>query len=536
MPTPLASLSPVTDPARLLATDAALAAIEQALDAVDHAGRRSLTAVQRLGLVTSSRALADRLESLAAVLLAEADAVDASMSVRGTPTTSWLTLHGARTGREASRLTLTAAEIAGSPAVRDAAITGRLTPNQAARLGRAVRELPAELTTAQRASAEQLLVERGLTTPAERIPRLVPDVITAVLAPTASPAEAEHRNLEVRRRLAVGRRGLSFMPDGLGSVLIRGSLPEAEASAVKKLVDSYVESDRRAERDQKAAHAALRASTSDAGRAADRTRGHGGTRQIDPEHDPDGAHASTDASDGAPSVDTDHAMHGIALDNALRSPGSANTRDLAAEHDARETRTPDQRRADALIRIAADLANTDHAPRAAGDRPRVVVIMRETDLRERAEQAAILDTGDPIAPGDLRRLCCDADLTPVVLGTRSEILDVGRTHRLVTPAIRRALTLRDAGCAFPQCSADAVRCAAHHIRPWWAGGETALNNLVLLCPHHHGIVEPPRFWDGPPPDRWQVRLNDHGIPEFLPPQRHDPTRRILKANRPPWAA
>ncbi|MBK8463328.1 MAG: DUF222 domain-containing protein [Nigerium sp.] len=254
-----------------------------------------------------------------------------------------------------------------------------------------------------------------------------------------------------------------------------------------------------------------------------------------PGHKGGGGGGGAGGAGGGP-ADTHHAVHGIPSDNALHRPDTDSTRDLAAEHDAREARTPDQRRADALLRLAADLATTDHTPRVAGDQPRVVVIMREADLRERAEQAGILDTGDRIAPGDLRRLCCDADLTPVVLGTGSEILDVGRTHRLVTPAIRRALTLRDGGCAFPQCSADAVRCAAHHIRPWWAGGETALGNLVLLCPHHHGLVEPPRFWDGPPPDRWQVRLNDHGIPEFLPPRRHDLARRILKGNRPPWAA
>jgi hypothetical protein len=66
-------------------------------------------------------------------------------------------------------------------------------------------------------------------------------------------------------------------------------------------------------------------------------------------------------------------------------------------------------------------------------------------------------------------------------------------------------------------TADA--CEAHHIEPWWSGGRTALNNLVLLCPHHHALVEPPRFWSGAPPDRWQVRINDHGLPQIIPPRR-----------------
>lgn len=65
----------------------------------------------------------------------------------------------------------------------------------------------------------------------------------------------------------------------------------------------------------------------------------------------------------------------------------------------------------------------------------------------------------------MRRLCCDADLMPVVLGAASEILDVGRTQRLVTPAIRKALSLRDGGCVFPNCTAPDASCEAHHLQP-----------------------------------------------------------------------
>ncbi|MFZ1409991.1 MAG: DUF222 domain-containing protein, partial [Micropruina sp.] len=93
-----------------------------------------------------------------------------------------------------------------------------------------------------------------------------------------------------------------------------------------------------------------------------------------------------------------------------------------------EVRTSEQRRADGLIAL---LAAHQQAPRLAGDRPRVVVTMREQDLRDRAEQAGVLAAGAPITAGDLRRLCCDADLMPVVLGGNSEVLDVGQTRRLV---------------------------------------------------------------------------------------------------------
>lgn len=210
-------------------------------------------------------------------------------------------------------------------------------------------------------------------------------------------------------------------------------------------------------------------------------------------------------------------------------------RDRAADRGgglmADDLRTGDQRRADAFLALVGSWERARLAPRVAGDRPRVVVTMREADLRERAEQAGVLASGATISAGELRRLCCDADLTPVVLGSASEVLDVGRTERLVTPAIRRALSLRDGGCTFPGCQASDARCDAHHIVPWWAGGVTAVGNLVLLCAHHHGLVEPPRFWGGAPPDRWAVRLDGAGLPEFLPPRRRDPDRQPIPGNR-----
>ncbi|MFP5417009.1 MAG: DUF222 domain-containing protein [Actinomycetes bacterium] len=196
------------------------------------------------------------------------------------------------------------------------------------------------------------------------------------------------------------------------------------------------------------------------------------------------------------------------------SDGSESPSDLLGE-----SRSPEQRRADALLALVAAHSQRRGGPRLAGDRPRVVVTMTEESLRRRAEQAGLLDTGASIAAGDLRRLCCDAEITPVVLGTQSEVLDLGATERLVTPPLRRALSARDGGCVFPSCDAADAACEAHHLIPWWAGGATALSNLVLLCPHHHGIVEPPRFWSGPPPDRWECRLAADGRPEFLPPRR-----------------
>jgi hypothetical protein len=62
--------------------------------------------------------------------------------------------------------------------------------------------------------------------------------------------------------------------------------------------------------------------------------------------------------------------------------------------------------------------------------------------------SASLALSGPINAEIARRIACDAELIPVVLGTRGEPLDVGRASRTVPTAIRRAVVLRDGRCVF----------------------------------------------------------------------------------------
>jgi hypothetical protein len=135
-------------------------------------------------------------------------------------------------------------------------------------------------------------------------------------------------------------------------------------------------------------------------------------------------------------------------------------------------------------------------------------------------EVGVLDTGQPLSVAAVRRLACDAEVLPCVLGSRSEILDVGRSQRLVTTALWLALVLRDRHCAFPGCSRLPIACDAHHIVHWVDGGPTSLDNLVLLCRSHHTMVHnTPR----------EVRLHPGDRrPEFLPPPRLDPERRPVR--------
>jgi hypothetical protein len=128
-----------------------------------------------------------------------------------------------------------------------------------------------------------------------------------------------------------------------------------------------------------------------------------------------------------------------------------------------------------------------------------------------------LDTGVPISAAEARRMACDARIIPAVLGSDSQVLDLGRSRRLFSGAVRRALVLRDRGCSFPMCDRPARWSEGHHVRAWPNGGLTEPDNGCLVCRFHHRLLH-----DG---SGWQVRIAADGLPEYLPPSTIDPARR-----------
>ncbi|MEU0793774.1 DUF222 domain-containing protein [Amycolatopsis sp. NPDC005961] len=138
----------------------------------------------------------------------------------------------------------------------------------------------------------------------------------------------------------------------------------------------------------------------------------------------------------------------------------------------------------------------------------------------KAGRATLGDLGT-ISAAEARIHACDCMLIPAVLGAKSEPLDLGRQRRLVPPGIRRALYLRDRGCAFPGCHRPPRHCQGHHIRHWADGGPTELSNLVLMCAHHHRLLHR---------SGWQVRIATDGLPEFLPPVFLDKRRKPRRNN------
>lgn len=154
---------------------------------------------------------------------------------------------------------------------------------------------------------------------------------------------------------------------------------------------------------------------------------------------------------------------------------------------AREPRSPATRRADALLEvIARGITSPGAAP--STDRSKVVVTVELPVLEDRLRGAGHTVSGQVLSAASVRRLACDAEVVPVVLGTRSDPLDVGRSQRLVPPALRHAAWIRDNGCTYPGCSIPPAWTEAHHVRHWADGGTTSLANTALLCGRHHTVV------------------------------------------------
>ena len=170
-------------------------------------------------------------------------------------------------------------------------------------------------------------------------------------------------------------------------------------------------------------------------------------------------------------------------------------------------RTPAQRRAAALAELARRAVGADPG------RPTIAVTISVDDLQARTgfgprrPRPAVR-----CRPRRARRLACDASVVRVVTDGASEPLDVGRASRTVSPAQRRALTIRDRGCVFPGCDRPPGWCDGHHIVHWADGGPTDLANLALLCHHHHKAMHEGRWTHGPRPDGSLTFTRPDGTP------------------------
>ena len=164
--------------------------------------------------------------------------------------------------------------------------------------------------------------------------------------------------------------------------------------------------------------------------------------------------------------------------------------EMARDRVERDPRTPAQRRFDALTNLLRRSLDRGELGETRNVRPHVTVVVDLDELPGNTpEFTANVRTesrhNGHLSAATLERLTCDCDISRVITTGRSEILNVGRATRNPSPAIWKALVVRDRHCQAPGCDRLPESCEAHHIVHWSRGGPTNLDNLQLLCWNHH---------------------------------------------------
>jgi hypothetical protein len=182
-------------------------------------------------------------------------------------------------------------------------------------------------------------------------------------------------------------------------------------------------------------------------------------------------------------------------------------------------------RADGAVKLAESFLAGNPVTGTGGERFQVMIHLDQEVFGQDSAWTATLEDGTRVPAETLRRVACDCSL--VATGGDGEALNIGRRARSIPPAIRRALMLRDGvlaervlpyrGCAFPGCTHTAFL-HGHHVEHWLHGGETSLDNLVMLCTFHHHLVH-----EG----GWTVTAGADGVFSF-----HSPAGALL-APEPP---
>ena len=304
------------------------------------------------------------------------------------------------------------------------------------------------LTRIATSENEDDLLNIGLHGTAQHVEKFVRLHRRAKRAEETEQADTQHEN-----------RGLTFWHDDDGTVVLHGRFPPEMGARILSALDAAM-----------AAHAEEQPASGwdDEGLAPeDVPRGTSG-------HDASSAEAVNGADAREPTTGRQGSDARVSLSDVPRGTfmrGPSRT----------------VRRADALAWIAERLFEPGDAPALSPDRHEVVVHVEADVLADGRAGRCEIEHRTAIAAETARRLCCDAGIVPVVDGPNGEPFSVGRRTRSIPPAVRRALANRDRGCRFPGCTAT-HRLHGHHVKHWAEGGETSLDNLVLLCPTHHRLV------------------------------------------------
>jgi hypothetical protein len=343
--------------------------------------------------------------------------------------TTWLHLE-TRTGTKAARAQIRAARgLAAHPDVAAGLRVGSVSSDQAHFIIRAVEALPDDLATDLVVKAEHLLISDAADFDPHHL-QILGRRILEVVAPDIADA-AEAAALEEQERRARQRTRLTLRNCGDGTYLINGRIPELTAALLASFLGSL----------------------------------------LNPRRTPRWSGQATDESAGQPVPD--EPVRDAPAWWALPGPTKLGYAFCELMERINPTELP-----------------------LHGTTPVGLLITIPLDKLQTALASATFHGPDgeaPLSASATRRLACRAGLIPAVLGSKSEVLDLGRTARLFTAAQKRALLVNHRTCATRGCDTPAEHCEMHHVTPWAAGGNTDLKDAVFLCHHDHDRVHDPNW-------------------------------------------
>jgi len=449
-----------------------------------------------VGCLVQAWAGVQQLTAVTAHLISQAQSQGLPQTHAATSTAVWLRHHLRVSPATATRLVKLAEALNTRPVLDTAVCTGAVSTEHATTIATTLADLPPDLGPEITDKAEAMLIDWADDFDPVTLGKLGARILEYVAPEIAEQREAEF--LARQEAKAHRKRGFTLSPLGNGQVRLSGYLDTSGAATVTAALDPlcHPRHDPAEERTpaQRRADALVDVCT---GALRDGTDlpGHGGDpAQVVvtiPFTTLTGQSSAGQSSAGQSSA-------GQSSGGQSSGGQSSGGQSSGGQPSAGQSRMAGQSRASrAHTHASADARGPAGANAGAG--------------------VGWLDTGAPISPAEARRLACDAHIVPAVLGGDSQVLDLGRTRRLFTGPIRRALILRDGGCTFPGCDRPARWAEGHHLIPWANGGTTTLTNACLICRRHHRLLHNT--------SGWQARLGPDGHPEFLPPATIDPERR-----------
>lgn len=404
-----------------------------------------------LATIRAAEGLRSVLDAVELQVVVEVDAQNAARTEGWASTKDYLgAVTGGRVG-EGRRMLALAKALAGDRAGTAAALAaGEISRAQAEAVVSVVDRLP--LSQGLRSAAETLMLEEAGTRDAGELSKLGRYVLER-LDPDGTERRDE-RALERQERAAHAGRFLSITPDGIGGVQVKGRGTVEDAAQITAVLSPL----------------AAPRPTSDPGSCG----GVPHTGDLDSPGRSESQHGGEGPIGGGGPIGNEGLS---ATDPTEDFGGRAKGRSCGVAdcaHDGRDPREHGTRMWDALVEAARLLADTEVLPQSHGTSARIGVTI-DFDALTSSLGVGTLDSGGSLSAAAVRTLACDAEILPFVLGSKSQLLDVGRTSRLVTLGLWLALIVRDRQCSFPSCTRPPIACDAHHIVHWADGGVTALH-------------------------------------------------------------